>query len=208
MGSQNCRGRDPRAVLEDALAGGVTLVQFREKGEAAKKGEDLVKLAMDLKGICHQKGIPFLINDDVDLAVEVDADGVHIGQDDSEYKSVRKKLSAGKIIGVSCHSLEEAKDAVHAGADYIGVGPMYFTQTKEDIQDVKGPQVIKQIREAGLSIPIVGIGGISKSNAPEVLKAGADGMAVISAITHAAFPMEAAKELSAVHNSVKNKSLI
>ncbi|MGD6777151.1 thiamine phosphate synthase [Sutcliffiella horikoshii] len=204
MGSVDCNGRDPRDVLQEAIKGGITLFQFREKGDGAKVGVEKLSLARELKEICKSNNIPFIVNDDIDLALKVKADGVHIGQEDAPFSVVDELLAPGMIIGVSCHTVEEAAAAVNNWADYIGVGPMYFTDTKKDIREVKGPGVIKEIRNAGLTVPIVGIGGITVENAAEVLAAGADGVAVISAISKAESALEAAKEFIRIHNIVTN----
>ncbi|MCP3740122.1 thiamine phosphate synthase [Rossellomorea sp. BNER] len=181
MGSVNC-DRDPREVLTKALEGGVTMFQFREKGDHCLDGDDKVELAKDLQKICQRFGIPFIVNDDVELALLLDADGVHIGQEDEDIEEVRRKIGS-KILGVSAHNVEEAKRAITFEADYLGVGPMFPTTTKADIRKVEGPSVIKKIRTAGITIPLVGIGGINENNAPEVIQAGADGIAIISAIS-------------------------
>ncbi|MGD7052809.1 thiamine phosphate synthase [Sutcliffiella horikoshii] len=204
MGSVDCNGRDPRDVLQEAIKGGITLFQFREKGDGVKVGVEKLSLARELKEICKSNNIPFIVNDDIDLALKVKADGVHIGQEDAPFSVVDELLAPGMIIGVSCHTVEEAAAAVNNWADYIGVGPMYFTDTKKDIREVKGPGVIKEIRNAGLTVPIVGIGGITVENAAEVLAAGADGVAVISAISKAESALEAAKEFIRIHNIVTN----
>lgn len=184
MGSNNC-DRNPEVVLKEALEAGVTCFQFREKGEGAKLGVEKLELGKRLKELCNEYDVPFIVNDDVELALQLDADGVHIGQEDGNITSIQEKIGNEKILGVSTHNVEEALMAVELGADYIGVGPMYFTSTKKDIEEVKGPSVITAIREAGVTLPIVGIGGINTSNAKEVVKAGADGVAVISAISKA-----------------------
>jgi thiamine-phosphate pyrophosphorylase len=186
MGSQNSFD-EPAHVLKAAIEGGVTLFQFREKGEHAKKGAERKQLARQLQVICKQHGVPFIVNDDVELAIELDADGVHIGQDDGNPEEVRKKIG-DKILGISTHSVEEAKAAVAQGADYIGVGPMYHTVTKADIEEVRGPIVIQEIRAAGISLPLVGIGGITSERITAIIEAGADGVALISAISKSENP--------------------
>ncbi|MBD8067751.1 thiamine phosphate synthase [Bacillus sp. PS06] len=193
MGSPNC-ARDPRQVLRESLDGGVTLFQFREKGNGALQGEEKRQLAMELQLICKEKNVPFIINDDVDLAIELQADGVHIGQEDEPIGSVKKKIGS-MLLGVSAHNIEEAIVAIEKGADYLGVGPMYETKTKADARDVMGPLMVKKMREEGIEIPIVGIGGITQDNAKEVIEAGADGVAVVSAISLAPSATEAANEL-------------
>ncbi|WLD93899.1 thiamine phosphate synthase [Alkalihalobacillus sp. AL-G] len=194
MGSVNCK-KDLRHVLEEALQGGVTMFQFREKGAGCLQGEEKVKLAKELQFICRSFEVPFIINDDVELAVQINADGVHIGQEDTTVSEVRAIIGAERILGVSAHDVEEAKSAVDAGADYLGVGPMYPTKTKADTRAVQGPNVIRAIRHEGISIPIVGIGGINESNAAEVVMAGADGIAVISAISLADDPKASTQRL-------------
>ncbi|NSL50622.1 thiamine phosphate synthase [Calidifontibacillus erzurumensis] len=193
MGSVNCL-KDPATVLQEAIAGGITLFQFREKGNGAKTGYEKISLAKKLQAICKQHDIPFIVNDDIDLALQIDADGVHIGQEDEDPLKVRKKIGS-KILGISAHNLEEAQKAIEHGADYLGVGPMYFTSTKTDIREVKGPEVIKIIRMNDIQIPIVGIGGIKQNLARNVIKAGADGVAIISAISQSPDPKLAAKQL-------------
>jgi thiamine-phosphate pyrophosphorylase len=193
MGSPNCT-LDPRKVLKESIDGGVTLFQFREKGNGALQGEEKRQLAKDLQEICKERNVPFIVNDDVDLAIELQADGIHIGQDDEPIEAVRRKIGA-MVLGVSAHNIEEALIAIEKGADYIGVGPMYETKTKADARDVMGPLMIKNMREEGIEIPIVGIGGISQGKIKDVMNAGSDGVAVVSAISLADSAKGAAEEL-------------
>jgi thiamine-phosphate pyrophosphorylase len=193
MGSINCK-RNPEMVLREAIAGGIRAFQFREKGKGALSGMEKRQFALQLKRICHQFGVLFLVNDDVDLALEIDADGVHIGQEDLPVDIARKKIG-NKILGVSVHNIEEAKIAAEHGADYLGVGPIYPTTTKLDIREVQGPSIIKKMRESGISLPIVGIGGITLGRVKPVISAGADGIAVISAIAQADSPRQMAQQL-------------
>ncbi|MCM3569549.1 thiamine phosphate synthase [Neobacillus mesonae] len=193
MGSQNCL-KPPAEVLEEAIKGGITFFQFREKGEGALTGQAKYQLAKELKHICQRHQIPFIVNDDLELALELNADGVHIGQEDEPVQKVREKIR-GKILGVSVHTLEEAILAKQAGADYFGIGPVFPTATKKDAKPSQGTKLIETLRAEGFTIPIVGIGGITSENTAGVIKAGADGVSVISAISHAASPMEAAKAL-------------
>ncbi|MEH7118227.1 thiamine phosphate synthase [Neobacillus vireti] len=194
MGSPNCL-KEPAEVLKEAIAGGVTFFQFREKGKNALTGDKKYELARKLQSICKEHHIPFLVNDDIELAIELDADGVHIGQEDEPVKVVRERIGDSKIIGVSVHTPEEAETALQAGADYFGVGPIYPTSTKDDVKPVRGTELIEILRHQGFAIPIVGIGGITSENAAPVIKAGADGVSVITAISHADSPLEAAKAL-------------
>ncbi|QWU18378.1 thiamine phosphate synthase [Paenibacillus sophorae] len=191
MGSVNCR-RPAAAVLEEAIAGGVTIFQFREKGPGALTGEDKFNLARELQRICRAHGVLFIVNDDIDLAIALNADGVHVGQDDEPARVLREQLGGGKIIGVSAHTPEEVRQAIADGADYLGIGPVYPTASKDDARPVQGTILISDLRREGITIPIVGIGGITADNASPVLAAGADGISVISAIAGAEHPQAAA----------------
>jgi thiamine-phosphate pyrophosphorylase len=194
MGSPNCKD-NPARVLQEAIEGGITLFQFREKGFGALKGDTKVELAKELQQICREHQIPFIVNDDIDLAIALNADGVHIGQEDDPVEEVRKKIGHEKIIGVSVHSYDEAMTALEGGADYFGIGPVFPTKTKEDAKPSNGTKLIEELRNRGVSIPIVGIGGITVENAGSVIQAGADGVSVITAISHAHSVTEAANNL-------------
>ncbi|TWE08268.1 thiamine-phosphate diphosphorylase [Neobacillus bataviensis] len=194
MGSPNCL-KEPVEVLKEAIAGGVTLFQFREKGKGALTGAEKYELARRLQSICNEHQIPFIVNDDIELAIELDADGVHIGQEDEPVKVVRERIGDSKILGVSVHTPEEAETALNDGADYFGIGPIYPTSSKDDAKPVRGTELIEILRQQGYTIPMVGIGGITSENAAAVVKAGADGVSVITAISHADSPLEAAKAL-------------
>jgi thiamine-phosphate pyrophosphorylase len=185
MGSINCQ-RHPVNVLADAIAGGITLFQFREKGPGALIGQAKLDLAKQLQKLCQEHHIPFIVNDDINLAISIGADGVHVGQDDESAINIRKKLGTHAIIGVSAHTIFEAKQAIQDGANYLGVGPIYPTQTKPDAKAVLGTRLIQELRTKGIDIPLVGIGGITTDNAADVIQAGADGISVISAIASAA----------------------
>lgn len=194
MGSPNCL-KEPKEVLKEAIAGGITLFQFREKGDGALTGVDKYSLAKELQNICREHEIPFIVNDDIELAMALDADGVHIGQEDEPVKVVRKKIGPNKILGVSVHTPEEAQTAIDEGADYFGIGPVFPTKTKEDAKPSRGTILIEELRKSGCTTPIVGIGGITVENAGSVVKAGADGVSVITAISLDESPMEAARAL-------------
>lgn len=190
-GSTNCL-KAPEKVLTESIEGGVTLFQFREKGEGCLQGKEKLELGKRLQWICKENGIPFIVNDDIDLAIELDTDGVHIGQEDEDAALVRKRIG-DKILGVSVHNLEEAEKARKAGADYFGVGPIFPTQTKTDARAVQGTVLIEELRS--FNIPVVGIGGINAENADVVIKAGAAGVSVITAISEAVNVKEAASRL-------------
>lgn len=197
MGSVNC-SRPPAEVLTEAIEGGVTIFQFREKGPGALTGEARTALARELQAICRSRGVPFIVNDDVELAAELDADGVHVGQEDEPAGVIRGRLGARKIIGVSAHTPEEVRQAALDGADYLGIGPVYPTSSKDDARPVQGTALISSLRGQGIDIPLVGIGGITAENAAPVHEAGADGVSVISAIAAAPSPREAAAALAAL----------
>ncbi len=181
--------------VQNALSGGIAAVQYRNK---RKNHPDRISLGMEIKQLCTKAGVPFIVNDDVALARELDADGLHLGQDDGDPVAARSLLGPGKIIGVSTHSLEEALRAEAAGADYIGFGAIFPTDSK-DIQHLAGPEGLAKAR-AGVGIPIVAIGGINRTNAAQVIDCGADAIAVISAILGSSEPALAANELSLLFN--------
>ncbi|QHS21890.1 thiamine phosphate synthase [Virgibacillus sp. MSP4-1] len=184
MGSVNCRDHNPVNVLKQAIEGGITLFQYREKGEAALKGREKYHLAEELQKICADAKIPFIVNDDVELAIELEADGIHVGQDDEAARFVRGRMK-NKILGVSAHTIDEAHQAIYDGADYLGIGPIFPTSSKADAKKAQGPELIKHFRNQEINIPLVGIGGITSANAQEVIETGADGVSVISAIAGA-----------------------
>jgi thiamine-phosphate pyrophosphorylase len=192
-GTNNVKKSLPQ-VLEEAISGGVSLFQFREKGETALSGEAKKTMAKTLMQICQEHKIPFIMNDDVELALLLDADGVHVGQKDANAKNVREQIGPDKILGVSAHTLDEAKKAIEDGANYIGVGPMFATTSKADAEDVCGPEMIAHIRKQGIDIPIVAIGGITVHRTRDIIHAGADGVALISAIASASSPKKAAEQ--------------
>ena len=195
MGTANTAGRDPFFVLEEALKGGVTCFQLREKGPGALEGEELLDFATRCKQYCHRYKVPFIVNDDVDLALQVGADGIHLGQDDGDISSVRDRIGPSMLLGVSTHNVAEALAAAEAGADYIGIGPVYGTKSKTDAQPVIGPGMIREIALLLPGLPMVGIGGISERKIGAVIQAGASGVAVISAIAGQENPQEAARRM-------------
>lgn len=185
MGTVNVRGKEPLVLLEQALLGGISLFQLREKGPLAIKGDELRRFALECQKLCNIHRVPFIINDDVELACMIGADGVHVGQEDMDCASVRSRIGKGKILGVSVHSMEEAKIAVEEGADYLGIGPVYETQSKHDAKAPAGVNRIMEVSRLYSEIPVVGIGGITPENARAVWRAGAAGVAVISALAEA-----------------------
>ncbi|WP_395894144.1 thiamine phosphate synthase [Bacillus safensis subsp. safensis] len=196
MGTANTT-RQPLDVVKEAIQGGITMFQFREKSEKALQGDEKKQLARQIQALCQEANVPFIVNDDVQLAIDLDADGVHVGQEDTNAKDVRERIG-NKILGVSTHNLDEVKQAMKDGADYVGMGPVYPTETKKDTRSVQGVSLITEVRRHGLQIPIVGIGGITYDNAAPVIQAGADGISIISAISQSADPKKAAEELKSL----------
>lgn len=171
------KGRDFIEVLQESIDGGVTMIQLREKDLSH---DEFLELAWDVKDLCEKNKIPFLINDNVEVAKEVDADGVHIGQDDMNYLRAREVLGKDKIIGLSCTSVEQGLEAEKMGVDYIGVGGIFTTSSKDDA-DYCGVDGTRAIKDA-VDLPIVGIGGINPTTIRELKGTGIDGISVISAI--------------------------
>ena len=179
-------------VVRESLEGGVTMLQLREKtlAEPAFLAE-----AKELQALCREYHVPFIVNDNVDIALAMDADGVHVGQSDMEALDVRAKLGPGKIVGVSAQTVEQALLAEKHGADYLGVGAVFPTGSKDDADDVSY-DTLKAICQA-VSIPVVAIGGISRDNVARLADSGICGVAVISAIYGAPDIRAAAQELNA-----------
>ncbi|MDF3002201.1 MAG: thiamine phosphate synthase [Bacillota bacterium] len=163
--------------VEKALKGGATFIQIREK---ALNREAFLVEAKELKALCREYAVPFVINDNVEIAIEADADGVHVGQSDMEAGSVREKLGPDKILGVSAQTVEQAIFAEQKGADYLGVGAVFHTGTKVDADDVSH-ETLKSICEA-VKIPVVAIGGIGRDNVMALKGSGISGVAVVSAL--------------------------
>ncbi|RNB88308.1 thiamine phosphate synthase [Brevibacillus nitrificans] len=204
VGTQDCDYSIERtvAIVADALQGGVGTLQLRDKGSKLT-ADERVELGRQLQLLCRESGALFFVNDDVDLAIRLQADGVHVGQDDMQLAEVREAVGPNMYIGVSAATVEEALAAQAGGVDCIGVGAMYATSSKADAGEPIGPEGLRVIREAvGSELPIVGIGGITLQNAVEVIRAGADGVAVISAITRADSPSDAARALQGIVRSV------
>ncbi|TAK62131.1 MAG: thiamine phosphate synthase [Dehalococcoidia bacterium] len=191
-----CRGRDPVAIARDALDGGARVVQWRDK--LRDKGDQLAD-ARAIASFCRQRGAVFIVNDHADLAIAAGADGVHLGQHDLPIAAVRPIVGASMIIGVSTNNAAEARAAEAAGADYVAVGAIFPTASK----DVTRPASLDRIREvkAAVRIPVVAIGGISSENIAGVVAAGTDAAAVISAVCTADSPRAAAAALAAAFDA-------
>ena len=179
--------------VESALKGGATCVQLREKelDEAAFLTE-----SMEISRLCKRYGVPFFVNDNVNIAVACQAEGVHVGQEDMQAADVRSRVGENMMIGVSVHSVDEALEAVKNGADCLGVGAMFSTSTKTDV-DVLPRETLRDIC-AAVDVPVVAIGGISKANMMELAGTGVDGVALVSAIFGAADIEAECRELRAL----------
>lgn len=163
--------------IEQAIQGGVTIVQLREKD---LDEQSFIEIAKKIKTLCLKYQIPFIINDNLNVALAVDSDGIHIGQDDLPVSIVREKIGFDKILGVSVHNLDEALKAKEQGADYLGVGAMFSTATKSDATDVTNQELLNIT--TNVDLPIVAIGGINQSNCLQLKGTKIDGIAVVSAI--------------------------
>jgi thiamine-phosphate pyrophosphorylase len=185
------------SAVEQAVAGGATLVQLREKTASSREFYDT---AVRIKAITDARGVPLIINDRVDIALAIDAAGVHVGQEDIPAADVRRILGPDKLLGVSAATLAEALRAQEDGADYLGVGAMYSTGTKADANFTTLDE-LKRIR-AAVGLPIVAIGGINKSRVPDFAGTGIDGLAVVSAVISAPDIAKAARELKALFDNM------
>ncbi len=188
------RGRSTLEIVSAAVTGGVTCVQLREKNCSTL---EFIQEALAIRDYLAGKGVPLIINDRLDVAMAVTADGVHLGQSDMPLKMAREIAGTELLIGISAESLGDAIEAAEGGADYIGVSPIYDTPTKADTAPALGLTGLKAIRNA-VDIPLVGIGGLNIENASAVIESGADGVAVVSAIVSADEPQAAASQLRAV----------
>lgn len=191
--------RSMTKIIKSTILGGVTTIQYREKSNETGL---MIKQAYELHKITLKFKIPLIINDRVDVALAVDAEGVHVGQKDMPASKARKIIGKKKILGVSANTVKEAIQAQKDGADYLGVGPIFPTSTKIDADPAIGIEGLKEIRNA-VKIPIIAIGSINRQNAKEVIKF-ADGIAVISAVLGAKNPLLATRELAFIVNP-KNK---
>jgi thiamine-phosphate diphosphorylase len=188
-----CAGRDPVDVARLALDGGASMLQWRDKRR--EKGDQLPQ-ARALRDLCSRHSALFIVNDHVDLALVAGADGVHLGQHDLPVEAVRPLVPPGFVIGVSTNNVDEAKRAEANGASYIGVGAIFPTSSKEPERTrAASPQRLREVK-AAVQLPVVAIGGINASNIDEALAAGADAVAVISAVCAAPEPRAAAAELA------------
>ena len=194
-GTTTCLGKDLYTVVEDALKGGITLFQFREKGKGALEGKEKLELAIKLKNLCKKYNVPFIVNDDIELALEIDADGVHVGQDDLGVDEIRKMMP-NKIIGLSIGNEEELKQSKVEYVDYVGVGPVYVTQSKDDAGGAIGYEGLELMRRLLPQMPLVAIGGIQTQHIKDVMKTNVDGVSIISAISYSDNIEKTVREMS------------
>ncbi len=185
------KGRSHMEVVEKAIAGGATMIQLREKESTSL---DFYRLAKEVVSATKKQGVPLIINDRVDIALAVDAEGIHVGQKDLPAPVVRKMIGKDKILGVSAGNIEEAKIAEKEGADYIGVGAVFSTATKSDARQAIGLERLQTVAKS-VNIPAVAIGGINHDNVEAVIQSGVDGVAVVSAIVAAENIQKAAEEM-------------
>ena len=183
-------------TIEEAIKGGVSVVQIREK---TAETLDFYNLALKVKEITTKYNVPLIINDRVDIALAIDADGVHVGQSDMPCEVTRKLIGTDKILGVSAATITEAKKAQKDGADYIGTGAVFPTATKDDAPSIT-KQNLKEIVES-IDIPVVAIGGINNDNASELTDTGIAGLSVVRAIMSADDPKKASEELLNIFNN-------
>lgn len=187
--------------VKQAVSSGVTIFQLREKHTDY---ENFKKIALEIKPICKEYNVPLIINDNVKLAKDIDADGVHLGQDDLDIKAAREYLGADKIIGVSAHNVKEAQEAENGGADYLGSGAAFVTSTKTDAGAIDH-KVLADVARS-VKIPVVAIGGINKDNISQLEGLGLDGVAVVSAIFAAKDIPSAVKDLESKAERVAESS--
>jgi thiamine-phosphate pyrophosphorylase len=192
--SNNANGRSTVDIVRAALAGGIDVVQLREKHATAR---ERLALGRELRPLTAEAGVPLVVNDRIDLAVALDADGVHLGDDDLPIGVARAQLGPDTLVGRSVSTVAGAREVEAAGADYLGVGAVYRTSSKETKpeQTEIGLERVRAVCDA-VSIPVVGIGGITHERAAEVVEAGADGVAVVSEITEADDPEAATRRLA------------
>jgi thiamine-phosphate pyrophosphorylase len=194
------RGRSTFDIVKAAVSGGVTCVQLREKDCSTL---EFIEQALAIKNFLEEREVPLIINDRLDVALAVAADGVHLGQSDIPLETARKIAGPSMLIGISAESVQDAVEAEKGGADYLGVSPIYATPTKTDTVPPLGLEGLRKIRKR-VEIPLVGIGGLNTSNAAEVIRNGADGIAVVSAIVAAEDPGKAAINLKQIIIEARN----
>ena len=195
------RGRSTLEIVAAAIRGGVSCIQLREKTCSSR---EFIDEALAIRSLLTQHGVPLIINDRVDVALAVKADGVHLGQKDMPCRMARQLVPENMIVGISVESLDDAIVAQKDGADYLGVSPIYSTPTKTDTAPPLGLEGLRSIRSE-VDLPLVGIGGLNADNAAAVIHNGADGVAVVSAIVAADDPEAATRALTEIVKLAKTK---
>lgn len=195
------RGRSTLEIVQAAVNGGVTCVQLREKDCSTR---EFIEQALTIKHFLDTRQVPLIINDRLDVALAVAADGIHLGQTDMPLESARKIAGPSMLIGISAESVQDAVEAETGGADYLGVSPVYATPTKTDTAPPLGLEGLREIRQR-VKIPLVAIGGLNSANAAEAIRNGADGIAVVSAVVAAADPCAAAINLKHLIDKAKKQ---
>jgi thiamine-phosphate pyrophosphorylase len=195
-------GRPLQRIVEKAVKGGVTMVQLREKRASTR---EFIREALEIQPLLRQYGIPLIINDRVDVALAIDADGVHLGQSDMHWEMARKLLGPDKIIGLSIEKPEQLREANEADIDYIGISPVFTTPTKMELEKGLGLVGTAEIAQKSKH-PCVAIGGINISNVTDVLSTGVNGVSVVSAVCSADDPEIAGAELSKLIKQITQKS--
>lgn len=186
---QSCFSHVELAKL--AIEGGADTIQFRQKRGSTR---EMIETAREMNQVCQEGHVVFIVNDRLDVAIAAEADGVHLGQDDFPIPLARKLLGKEKIIGGSATTLSEARKVLLEGADYVGFGPVYLTTSKEDASPASGIALLEQVTEE-IPLPVIAIGGITPKNAPDIMRAGAYGIAVISAVCCQEDPKRATRDL-------------
>lgn len=199
-GTTTCQGKDLYSVVEEALKGGITLFQFREKGKGALEGKEKVELALKLQNLCKKYNVPFIVNDDIELALEIAADGIHVGQDDLGVDEIRK-LMPDKIIGLSIGNEEELKQSKVEYVDYVGVGPVFVTQSKDDAGGAIGYEGLELMRKLLPTMPLVAIGGIQTQHIKDIMKTNVEGVSIISAISYSKNTENTVREMNEQFNN-------
>jgi thiamine-phosphate pyrophosphorylase len=197
-------GRAVSEIVEKAVRGGVSMVQLREKEITTR---DFLSLAVELKSLLKRSGIPLIINDRIDIALAINADGVHVGQNDMPVEMIRKIMGNDVLIGLSVESISDAEAANTLDIDYIGISPVFATSTKKELVSGLGIDGVRGIVKVS-KFPAVGIGGINYSNTEDIITAGADGVAVVSAICSADDPEYAASALSVKVSSARCERVV
>jgi thiamine-phosphate pyrophosphorylase len=174
-----------------AIVGGADTIQYRQKRGSTR---EMIEIARNMKRLCSEADVTFIVNDRLDVAIAAEADGVHLGQEDFPIPMARELLGEGRIIGGSAATLDEARKCLSEGADYVGFGPVYPTSSKDDAGPVSGIDILKQVVEI-IPVPIIAIGGVGAENIPDVMRAGARGIAVISAVCCQDDPEKATRSL-------------